>query len=312
MLAIVIPAFKVKFLSRTLASLCVQTNKNFNVYVGDDNSTDDIENCVNLFKDKLNLKYKKFEENLGGKSLTSHWQRCIDMVVDEEWLWLLPDDDTASLECVDSFYKELEKDTAKKKLFRFQTNHINEDDVLLNHTNPCPPLESNVDFLIKKLQFERNSSLAEYIFSKEAFISYGGFVDLPLAWGSDDLLWIKLSQENDIVTLPMGKVSLRQSDLNISNNNTSYTNIKFEAKYEYLLFLMRDKDFMKKLLEKYEITDFIKVITNHLFFEYRSHQLQFSFSMILQYASLNNKIIGGGFLKNIYRIIKFKISNAQS
>ncbi len=310
MLAIVIPAFKVKFLASTLASLCVQTNKNFNVYVGDDNSPDEIENCVNLFKDKLNLKFKKFEDNLGSISLTTHWQRCIDMVGDEEWIWLLPDDDTASLECVDSFYRELEKHSAKKMLFRFQTNHINEDDVLLYQTNRCPPLESNVDFMIKKLQFDRNSSLAEYIFSKEAFINYGGFVDLPLAWGSDDLLWIKLSQENDIVTLPLGIVSLRQSSLNISNNLTSFTNEKFDAKYKYLLFLIKDKNFMKKMLMKYTDTDFKNIITNHLFFEYRSHQLQFSFPMILKYASLNNGIIGGGFLKNIYRIIKFKISNA--
>ncbi len=309
MLAIVIPAYRLKFLAKTLESLCFQTNQNFNVYVGDDNSPDDIETTVNLFKHKLRLKYKKFETNVGSKSLTVHWQRCIDMVFDEEWIWLLPDDDTASLQCVESFYTKMKEDNTPKKLYRFQTNHIDEHDVILKQTNLCPPLESNIDFVIKKLTFERNSSLAEYIFSKEAFVKCGGFIDLPLAWGSDDLLWIKLSQEDDIVTLPSGTVSLRQSSINISNNITSYTKEKFEAKYKYLLFLISDKSFMKKLLDKYTITTFRNIVTKHLFFEYKSHAIKFSIKNIIQYASLNNKVIGGGFLKNVYRLVNYKLSN---
>ncbi len=310
MLAIVIPVYKVKFLAKTLESLCSQTNRDFKVYVGDDNSPDDIEACINLFKDKLPLTYKKFEDNLGHISLTKQWERCIGLIKDEKWIWMLPDDDTASMDCVESFYKGLNAIAVKQFLFRFQTDHIDEKDIKLYETNLCPPSESNVDFVIGKLQFKRNSSLAEYIFSKDMFEKCGGFIDLPLAWGSDDLLWVKLSQENDIVTLPFGKVSLRQSNLNISNN-TFYTKEKFEAKYKYLLLLLSDNEFIKKLKKRYSIIEFKKIITEHLFFEYKSHTIKFSIKNIMQYALLNNRVIGGGIFKNIYRLINYKFSNGR-
>lgn len=64
-LAIIIPAYKENFLFETLQSLANQTNKDFNVYVGDDCSPYDLQSIVSRFEDRLDIHYVRFSENLG-------------------------------------------------------------------------------------------------------------------------------------------------------------------------------------------------------------------------------------------------------
>ena len=73
-LAIVIPAYKAKYLSETLDSIASQTDKRFCVYIGDDCSPEKIDNIVSQYKDKFNYVYQHFDTNLGGKDLVAQWE----------------------------------------------------------------------------------------------------------------------------------------------------------------------------------------------------------------------------------------------
>ena len=55
-LAIVIPAYKAKFLPKTLDSIAAQTDKRFCVYIGDDCSPEDIGSIVEPYKGKFGLR----------------------------------------------------------------------------------------------------------------------------------------------------------------------------------------------------------------------------------------------------------------
>ena len=96
-LAIVIPAYKILYLSETLDSLANQTNKNFNVYVGDDCSPDDIASVCKKYEKLISLEYYRFNTNLGKTKLVKQWERCVSRMGEEKWLWLFSDDDIASL-----------------------------------------------------------------------------------------------------------------------------------------------------------------------------------------------------------------------
>ena len=48
-LAIIIPSYKIRFLKNALDSLVNQTNRNFNLYIGDDYSPHDIKGLVNEY-----------------------------------------------------------------------------------------------------------------------------------------------------------------------------------------------------------------------------------------------------------------------
>lgn len=82
-LAIVIPAYKDMYFDKTLLSIANQTCKEFTVYIGNDASPHDLKSIVNLYKDQIDIVYKNFDENIGGKDLVAQWERCIDLVGDE-------------------------------------------------------------------------------------------------------------------------------------------------------------------------------------------------------------------------------------
>ena len=114
-LAIVIPAYKSTFLSAALDSIASQTCKDFTLYIGDDCSPNNIGEIVDRYRDKINLVYKRFDSNLGGRDLVAQWERCIDMTQDEPWLWLFSDDDVMERNCVEEFYKEVNEKGYRQK-----------------------------------------------------------------------------------------------------------------------------------------------------------------------------------------------------
>jgi hypothetical protein len=57
------------------------------------------------YKGKLNLRYHRFESNLGGISLVRQWERCIALSNNEE-LMILGDDDILGDNVVESFYSQ--------------------------------------------------------------------------------------------------------------------------------------------------------------------------------------------------------------
>lgn len=240
-LAIVIPAYKSKFLEQTLKSICNQTDKRFHLYIGDDNSPEPLYEIITKYKDKISLTYKHFEKNLGSNDLVAQWERCIDMVQDEEYIWFFSDDDIMEKTCVADFYCELEKHP-NKAIYHFNTKIING---LNKEVNPkaynkqlFPQHITQEEYIRKRLYFNINSFAVEYIFNKSIFFKNGRFVKFDLAWGTDDATWIRLAEQDGIYTIKGACVLWRMSDVNISPTR-SYDIIKrkMKASLSYLTYL---------------------------------------------------------------------------
>ena len=237
-LAIIIPAYKPDYLEETLESLTKQTNKDFKIYIGDDASPFYLENIVELFIDKLNIVYKKFDNNVGGYSLTKQWERCIEMS-NEKWIWLFSDDDLLSPSAVDSFYKEL-KNKPNSQFFKFFTTMIDAEGKKINLFRDKTNLETNIisakDFIGKRLRNDRfRSYVVEYVFSRNLFERYK-FVDFPLAWSSDDATWLLYAIENDGIDIIKDTVYWRLSGINISSKDVKDDEKKI-ASIQYMNWL---------------------------------------------------------------------------
>lgn len=238
-LAIIIPAYKLFFLNQTLQSFANQTNKNFTIYIGDDNSPDDIESIVIKFKDTLNIRYHRFEDNLGGSSLTKHWERCIELS-DEFWIWLFSDDDIVDDDCVEKFYQTIDDNS---QIFKFQTQIINSNNQAIfrryDNKNTFSNYISSLDFISNRIKCNGFRSFAvEYVFSRELFEKFR-FVEFPLAWASDDATWFLFSLKSDKIKCIPATVSWRASNLNISTSrrNTDINNKKIDASLQYCIWL---------------------------------------------------------------------------
>ena len=223
-LAIVIPAFKSKFLDQTLNSIVNQTKKDFTLYVGDDNSPEDIFTVVAHFENQIKIVYKKFEDNFGNTSVAKQWERCIAMTKSEEWIWLFSDDDIMKEDSVELFYKALDETSGSYDLYRFNCSIIDETGNEVTNRSQYTQVQTSYDFLVSRLSYQYHSYIVNCIFSRNVYIKHNGFIDFHGAWTADDATWILYGQEKNIFTLEKGLVQWRTSTINISGNTSNLLN----------------------------------------------------------------------------------------
>lgn len=218
-LAIVIPAYKSTFLRETLESIARQTDKRFNLYIGDDCSPHDIKSIIDEFQNRIpSLTYHRFDSNLGGKDLVGQWERCIALTQDESYLWLFSDDDTMSPTCVEAFYNHIDANPSSD-MMRLDVTIINADSSPLRDVS-FPRHISSKELYINKLTGKNECYVVEYIFSREIYKKVNGFEKFDLAWGSDLATWVKMGHNGGINTINGGKVMWRSSGINISTTQS--------------------------------------------------------------------------------------------
>lgn len=216
-LAIVIPAYKIDFFEYVLQSLANQTDKRFKVYVGIDASKSDFESLIRKYLSDIDIVFQQFKENMGGINLVAQWNRCLDMIGDEEWIWMFSDDDMMEPTCVENFYKEIDNG-ADYDLYHFDVDIIDENNKVVKHTPSYPEVLDSVSFLKGKNSAKLDSFVVEYIFRRSTFERLDGFQYFDMAWGTDIATWAKLGRKKGIKTIHGAKVLWRQSSLNITPN----------------------------------------------------------------------------------------------
>ena len=217
-LAIVIPAYKPDFLLKTLTSIYLQSCKNFTLYIGDDCSPYGLGDIVSQFNDgSINLVYKRFNSNIGGKDLVAQWERCIALTQGEEWIWLFSDDDVMGERCVESFFTQLAVTGNSYDLYHFNVKVIDGQEHTLKES--IYPDVINADaFYRQKAMAKIESFVVENIFSRKVYEQVGGFSKFPLAWGSDTFTWMQMMKDKGMKTIPGDFVYWRASDVNITPN----------------------------------------------------------------------------------------------
>lgn len=167
-LAIVIPLYKINYFEETLESICCQTDKRFNLYIGNDKSPANFDYLIEKYKNKFDFTYHCFENNLGGKGmLVEQWNRCIDLTNDEEYIQILGDDDFLSPNFVETFYQLLDE---KKSfdLLRFKMIKVSDTSEFLKEFHQIDNLNST-EHLLNDLN-QIFGFLFQKIFFREKFI----------------------------------------------------------------------------------------------------------------------------------------------
>lgn len=297
-LAIVIPAYKSVFLAKTLQSLAEQTCKDFNVYIGNDAGDIEIETIVRSFENRLNIHYKYFEKNLGSASLVKQWERCFTLTQQEEWFWILPDDDYADPKCVELFYRELSN--YDFDVFRFNVHFVTADEKIFKTNIQLAPLQSSYENLLEKLSFSRAGTVAEFIFRKKKFDQIG-FAEIPMAWGADDMLWFLMGRDKGIRGSNEAFVYLRQSDFNISNNYLGLAAKKVAANFIFFEQLIKTDAFVEENYSSKKKLQFNEISLKHIMYNLQDFSLKLGILKMYEYAVKGNRIWGGGVIKNMRR-----------
>ncbi len=235
-LAIVIPAWKSKFLDQTLESIAAQTCKAFIVYVGDDCSPEDIELVCQKWASRINIKYHRFSNNLGARNLPLQMERCIELC-DEPWVWVFGDDDTMDDTCVERFYQEVTNASWPSDVYHFNTRVINHDGQVVSSSPEFPPQLTAIDYLWNHMTGRLSSYLPDFILRRDQYCRLGRLQNFPQAWFTDTALWVTLARDRGITTIAGPKVNWRFSGINISSNHASDRLLKLDAAISYLCWV---------------------------------------------------------------------------
>ena len=215
-LAIIIPAYKAKFLPAALESIAAQTCKDFTLYIGDDCSPEPIGDIVEQYRDKIELVFQRFAANIGGKDLVAQWERCIAMSHDEPYIWLFSDDDVMEPDCVEKLFRQIENTKGGYDVYHFDVKEINEEGEVTKALPEYPQVLGAYDFYKGKNTGRCRSYVVENVFSRRIYEQSGGFKNFDLAWGSDVATWCIFCGKKGMFKISGAHVLWRRSSQNIT------------------------------------------------------------------------------------------------
>ncbi len=234
-LAVIIPYHKLTFFEATLESLLSQTDNRFKVYIGDDASIESPLVLLEKYQNRIDFNYNRFQVNYGSFSLVKQWNRCLEMINDEEWVMFLGDDDVLQDNVVSEFYRNLNEINMQVDVVRFSTCKIDALGLITSPNFTHPKLENSADFLFRNVR----SSLSEYVFRKNKVIEIG-FRDFPLGWYSDVLAVLEFSNFKNVYSINIAKVFVRITDLSISGKLDN-VELKRKATFDFYYYLIMFK-----------------------------------------------------------------------
>jgi glycosyltransferase involved in cell wall biosynthesis len=213
MISIAIPAFKSKYLQQAIKSVLEQTFENFELIIVNDKSPDDIKSIVDSFNDSR-IRYYENEYNIGKESVVENWNKCLSYSKGELFL-MFSDDDLLETEFLQEMVS-LSNKYPEVDIFHSRVRQIDGEGHTITYSSSCPEWESCIDFIWHRLKDFRLQYVTEFVSRTDKLKKMGGFVDLPLAWGSDDITWFLMSKEKGIVCSSKVLSNFRYSSINIS------------------------------------------------------------------------------------------------
>lgn len=214
----VLPAYKAKYLAESIESILSQTYKEFELIIVNDASPEDLDSIVNSFHD-TRIKYYKNSENIGGKDLVKQWNHCLTFAKGE-YVILASDDDLYMPDFLSTFIPLIEK-YPQVNVFRSRILDIDGNGNICGTDNYYKEYINTNEF--RYLWFIGiKGGIANYIFKREHLLSQGGFVNFPLAWGSDDATILQMAN-NGIINSQDYLFKFRWSGINISSQHDNKT-----------------------------------------------------------------------------------------
>lgn len=239
-LEIVIPFYKPDYFERLLHSLASQTDRSFNITIGNDASTQEAEAIVARYAHILHIKYHYFENRLGNVDLARQWNRCVSLSSGSKWLWVVPDDDLPSSKCVEALRAASNQaDQTGANVIHLPCTTIDKNEVLLSAPEDLPTLMNSDEFYLKQLQGKTaGSSLANAVYRRSKFDDLGGFRSLPRGWGSDHATMLAVADGGPIINTSGAWLNFRMSGINISSLSNDAAE-KMEARIIFARWLKK-------------------------------------------------------------------------
>lgn len=210
-----LPAYKARYFEEALRSIKAQTYRDFRVLVSDDCSPEPLKPIFDrVCADDPRFTFRRNKENMGGRSLVSHWNLLVEMC-NTEWLIMASDDDVYEPTFLEEAYTLFTKHP-KANLLRGRSQVIDGHGREKAVEDVTEEWLDTLHFAHRIYQTDYVGGIASYIYRTAALKQKGMFPDWPQAWFSDEAANIMMADHGCCLTSAI-TFKVRNSDINISS-----------------------------------------------------------------------------------------------
>ena len=222
--SILLPTYKRRYLQECIDSILGQTYTGWELIIVNDASPEDIDSVVQQYDDPR-IRYYKNAQNFGAVRLVEQWNHCLSYA-QGEYVLCIGDDDRLMPDCL-HMYAQLISRYPEVDILHGQTDLIDENGELIEHTAPRPAFESAMSLLYHRTKnIYRHQYIGDFCYKTAPLQARGGYYDLPLAWGSDDISAIEAAAAHGIANTQEVVFQYRQNRFTISSSKNVCTKLK--------------------------------------------------------------------------------------
>ncbi|MDP1620945.1 MAG: glycosyltransferase [Bacteroidales bacterium] len=209
MISIGLPAFKPPFLQEAIRSVLDQTHSDFELIIANSGTNEEIRSIVSEFSD-TRIRYVEGEP----LPIVENWNKVLSLATGDFFI-LFADDDLYDPTFLEEMIK-LPNGFPHCAIFHCRVKEIDSDGNLIRVSPPCPLFETGLEFILNRVKGNRLQFAPDFMCRTIQLREAGGFMELPLAWGTDDLTWFTLALKGGIAYCPKPLVSWRKSGQQVS------------------------------------------------------------------------------------------------
>lgn len=212
--SIIIPAYKSSFLYEAVKSVVSQTYDLWELIVVDDCSPEDLQSVIAPFLTDSRIHYYRNEKNYGAIDVVDNWNKCLSYCTGE-YVICMGDDDRLNSNCIQE-YKLLIDKYPGLNVYHTRTEIINENGEIINLQEPRPEWESALSLIWNRWSHRNKQYIGDFCYRSEWLKQGGGYIKLPLAWGTDDMTAAKAAQEKGIANTQHFCFQYRENSMTIT------------------------------------------------------------------------------------------------
>lgn len=289
---ITIPAYKSKYLSEAIESVLAQTDSDFELIILNDNSPNDLTSIVKQYTDSR-IRYYINNVNIGAERLVDNWNKCLSYA-QGEFIICMGDDDKLRPNCLAEYRKLIQK-FPNLDVYHGWTELIDENSNIIELLSKRPKHESVYMLMYERWQ-NRSQYIGDFLYRIKALRDNGGYYNLPLAWGSDDITAYIAAKQKGIANTDVPVFQYRENRFTITN--TGNTELKIEA-------LQKEKKWTIEFLKTIPNNEIDTKIHTYLMQELE-HHFQYKLQINLINELRNKKIAQWGYW--IFKRKKLRLS----
>lgn len=213
--SITIPAYKQKYLYEAIESCLAQTYKDFELIIVDDASPEDLKSVVDRCQDSR-IRYYRNEKNCGAMNVVDNWNICLGYAKGD-YVICMGDDDRLLPNCLEEYSKLIEK-YPDLDIYHGMTEIIDENGNVTNMQEARPEREGMYSMISGRLRNSRLQYIGDWLFKRTVLEQLNGYVNMPMAWGSDDLTAYTIAKNKGVANTQRPVFQYRISSLTISNS----------------------------------------------------------------------------------------------